>query len=168
MLNTTDTTFPGTDQHQSPGATRRRTLALGGLASAIAGLVTLSSATPAIAGAELLTTDDDPDLELKQLCARIVSDCKQQSILQEQMYDLVPYDPDYDRILSRIQELDDEARQLAERVGKLPAHTPEGIQARAAAIKALLPTDFEIGDLVPIDWHRGMLDALLRDVVGRA
>lgn len=166
MLNTTDTTSPGTDQHQSPVATRRRTFALGSMASAVAALVTLSPTTPVAAAA--VVPDEGPDQVLVRLCGWIVADCKQQAVLQTWMFDLRPDDPDYDMVSRRIQELDDEARQLAERVGKLPARTPEGIQARAAAIKALMPVDFEIDDLVPINWHQGMLDALLRDVMGRA
>ena len=141
-------------------------LALGGVASAIAGLVTPSPATPA--GAAAVGLDEGPDQVLMQLCGWIVADCKQQAALQIWMFDLRPDDPDYDMVSRRIQELDDEARQLAERIGKLPACTPEGIRARAAAIKALMPEDFEIGDLVPIDWHGGMLNALLLDLLGSA
>ena len=80
------------------------------------------------------------------------------------MFDRLPDDPDYDMVSRRIQELHDEANQLAGRVAELQARTAEGVQARAAAIKALMPMDYDIEDMVPIDWHQGMLNALLRDL----
>jgi hypothetical protein len=59
-------------------------------------------------------------------------------------------------------------RRLAKRIAKLPAHTTAGIRARAAAVQAAMPIDHGIDDNIPIGWHHGMLDALLRDLSGRA
>lgn len=165
MLNVNDNTKAGADQSQSHGATRR-TLALGGIAAAVAGLIAVPSI--ALVATDITANVESIDLVLIQLCAQIVAGCKQQAALQEWMFDLLPDDDDYDMVSRRILELDDETRHLAVRVGKLPARTTEGIQARAAAIKAMMPVDFDLADWVPINWHRGMLDALLRDLAGRA
>ncbi len=167
MLDTSDNTPACADQPQSHGTTGRRMLALGGMATAIAGLMGVMLIDPAVA-ANANADADGSDLVLVQLCARIVTDCSQQAALQTWMYGLLPDDDDYDMVSRRILELDDETRQLAVRVGKLPAHTAEGIQARAAAIKALMPVDFDLADWVPINWHGGMLDALLRDLTREA
>ena len=165
MLNTTDTTRPGADQQQSHGTIARRTLALGGMATAIAGLMDVMPIDPAAAAN---ANEDISDLVLIQLSACIVAIRRDRSALQARMYDLLPVDPVHDTTFNAILTLDDEADRLAGQVAKMPARTQLGIQARAAAVHAMQPMDFGIDDLVPIDWHRGMLDALLRDVMGRA
>lgn len=166
MLDTNHNTKAAADQPQLHGATRRM-LAFGGIATAVSGLIAASSIAPA-AAADDYENVESIDAALIQLCTRIVADCRQQAALQEWMFDLLPDDDDYDVVSRRIQDLDDETRHLAARVGKLPARTAEGIQARAAAIMAMMPVDFGLADWVPINWHAGMLDALLCDLTGRA
>ena len=165
MLNTTDTTPAGADQQQTHGATTRRTLALGGMATAVAGLMGVMPIDPPTAAN---ANEDGSDLVLIQLSARIVAIRRDRGALQAWMFDLLPADPVYDTTFNRILALDAEADRLAGQIAKLPARTQLGIQARAAAVHAMQPMDFGIDDLVPIDWHKGMLDALLRDVMGRA
>ncbi len=165
MLDTTNNTPSVADQPQSPGITTRRTLALGGMATAIAGLMGVMPIDPATAAN---ANEDGSDLVLIQFCSRIVAARKEQSSLQQIMYDLLPADPLHDSTFSRIQVLDARADKLARQVAKLPARTLLGIQARAAAVHAMQPIDFDIRDWAPLDWHQGMLDALLRDVMGRA
>lgn len=165
MLDITDTTPAGADQPQSQGTTSRRMLALGGMATAIAGLMTVMPIDPATAAN---ANDDGSDLVLIQLCSRVVAVRRDQGALQARMFDLQPDDLVHDVTFNHILALDDEAKQLAGQIAKLPARTQLGVQARAAAVHALLPMDFGVEDLVPIDWHKGMLDALLRDVMGRA
>ena len=126
------------EQPQSHGITSRRVLALGGVVTAVAGLIGVVPTKPAVAGVDLDT--DSPDLVLVQLCARIVADRKQQDSLTEQMFDLLPGDSNCDMVERQLYELDDETRQLALLVGELPALTTQGVQARAAAIKAMMPS----------------------------
>ena len=169
MLDSTDTTTSGADQRQSRSTTSRRMLALSGMATAIASLMGVMPIEPAAAANANANSDaDGSDLVLIQLCARIVAARKEQSSLQAVMYDLLPVDPAHDMTFSRIQVLSGRADKLARQVAKLPARTPSGIQARAAAVHAMQPIDFDINDWAPLDWHQGMLDALLRDVMGRA
>ena len=167
MLNITDTTLPGVDQPQSPGTTQR-TLAFGGVTAVIAGLVAAPSIefpTHASSNANV----DTIDLALIQLCDSIVAVREEETRLQEVMYDLIPDTPDHDPTFDRIVVLGGRASVLAEQIGRLPpACTIAGIQARAAAVQAMMPVDHGDEQNVPINWHRGMLDALLRDVMGRA
>lgn len=165
MLNTVDTTPESADQPQSRGAPSRRTLALGGMVAIVAGIV----AVPSIEFLVPANTDanvDSIDQALIQLSDRIVAVRGKQDQLQELLYDLLPDNPDHDPTWHRVRELNDRAHTLAERIGRLPARTTAGVQARAAAIKAMMPIDYEDDHetQVPIDWHRGMLDALLRDL----
>lgn len=167
MLNSTDTTPAAVDQPQSHGVTSRRTLALGGMAAVITGLV----ATPSIELPAPANTDasvDSIDLALIQLCDRIVAVRGEQDRFQEVMYDLMPGTPDHDPTWHRIWALNDRAYVLAEQIGRLPARTVAGVQARAAAVQVMMPVDHGDEQDVPINWHRGMLDALLLDVMGRA
>lgn len=165
MLTTSDTTTPGADLSQSQGASTRRTLALGGMAAVITGLAAAPSiefSTPANTNANV----DSIDLVLMHLCNSIVAVRGEQDRLQEIMYDLMPDTPDHDPTWHRIRALDVRAYQLAEQIGRLPARTTAGVQARASAIRAMMPVDYEddCETRVPINWHRGMLDALLRDL----
>ncbi len=167
MLTTTstDTTTASADQPQSRGAPSRRTLALGGMTTAIAGLM---SVMPVDTAAAANANEDGSDLVLIQLSARVVAVRRDRSGFQARMFDLLPADPVHDTTFNRILALDAKTDRLAGQIAKLPARTQLGVQARAAAVHALLPMDFGIDDLVPINWHGGMLDALLRDVMGRA
>lgn len=165
MLTNNNTTPASADQPQSHGSTSRRTPALGGMATAIAGLMSVMPVDPAAAAN---ANEDGSDLVLIQISARVVAVRRDRSALQARMFDLLPADPIHDTTFNRILALNAEADRLARQIAKLPARTQLGVQARAAAVHALMPMDFGIDDLVPIDWHHGMLDALLRDVMGRA
>lgn len=165
MLDNTASTFAVVDQPQLQGGTSRRTLALGGMASAIAGLM---AAMPINQAAAANANTGGSDLALIQLSAALVAARRDRAALQARMFNLLPGDPVHDRTFDRIVALDTEADRLAGQIAKLPARTREGVQARATAVHALLPMDFGVADLVPVDWHKGMLNALLRDVMGRA
>jgi hypothetical protein len=73
----------------------------------------------------------------------------------------------FERVWSRAKAKTDEAQRLAGAIAKMPAHTFDGVKARASALQAIMPVDYSIGDSIPIDWHRGLLDALLQDIAGR-
>ena len=65
-----------------------------------------------------------------------------------------------------------DCNRLARQVGQLPtARSPDGVRARAAALRAVQVQDDGDGpdgdgelDLIRIDWHQGLLDALMRDL----
>lgn len=165
MLDSTNTTNLGANQPQSRGGAGRRTLALGGMATIVAGF----AAVPSIEFPAPANTDANVgsiDLVLIQLCDRIVAVRGEQDQLQQVMYDLLPDNPEHDPSWHRIRALDARANVLAEQIGRLPARTMAGVQARAAALKVMMPVDYEddCETNVPINWHCGMLDALLRDL----
>lgn len=95
------------------------------------------------------------DEALVQVCARIVANHARQVALQAWMADLSPDDDDFQFVSRRFQELGDETRRLAGQVAAMPAHSMDGVQARAAVIKALMPAGYELGE------------GLLSDLIGR-
>lgn len=104
------------------------------------------------------------DWMLVQLSARIVAARQEEKDLLGYSVDVPDNDPNRRVVLSRIDALSAEAKQLAQRIGKILAYSAAGVQARATAIQAMMPTDYAEGEQVAIDWHEGMLDTLLREL----
>ena len=104
----------------------------------------------------------DPDHELIALCQQAVAAFQEARTILEAGTELVG--PDFNRNWARANVRAVLGRRLAKRIAKLPAYTLAGIRARASAVPAAMPIDYGIGDSIPIDWHHGMLDTLLRDL----
>jgi hypothetical protein len=105
----------------------------------------------------------EPDAELIRTCTRAVATSREARALRDATTDLLP-GPDFNRISSLAQKRREESSRLAKRIAKMPARTLAGARARASVVSAAMPVDYAIGDTIPIDWHHGMLDALLRDL----
>lgn len=105
----------------------------------------------------------EADADLMRLCRRAVAAYDEERALVNAGADLAP-GPDFDRIAALAQKQGENANRLAKRIALTPAKTLAGVRARAAVVRAAMPVDHAIGDSIPIDWHKGMLDALLRDM----
>jgi hypothetical protein len=108
----------------------------------------------------------DPDESLVRLCDKVRVLCLERDALMVRAETVLP-GAQFDRIWSRVMAKTSEAGRLTADIAKMPAHTMSGIRGRAAALQAIMPVDHGIDDSIPIDWHRGLLDALLRDLDGR-
>jgi hypothetical protein len=110
----------------------------------------------------------EPDAELIRACTRAVATSREARAIMIAGTESPP-GPDFDRISSLAEKRAKESRGFAIRIAKMPARTLAGVRARASVVRAIMPVDYAAGDTIPIDWHNGVLDALLRDLdAGRA
>ena len=99
-------------------------------------------------------------------CEQAVVAYREASALMNAGADLRP-GAEFDSIALLAQRRSEEGSRLAKRIAKMPALTFAGVRARASVVQAAMPVDHVISGWITIDWHKGVLDALLRDLSGR-
>ena len=100
---------------------------------------------------------------LIDLCGQIADLAREAEAMGELTLDLRLDDPACEFIFAELQMIRAEMVSTAERVAAMPAHSQAGIRARAAAVRAMMPPD-DIDGLLPLNWHAGLLDALLHEL----